>query len=82
MPCLLLIVSQSDYLIQVVDTNAHIELQTVEIQISQLLKKLTDLDLHCLLGRAYPGSAEPGLNSTYLNNLIETNFLVPKKSSE
>ena len=33
----LLIVSQSDYLIQVVDTNSHTEWQTVQIQISWLL---------------------------------------------
>ena len=48
MSCQLLIVSQSDYLIQIVDTNSHAKLQTVQIQISWLLKKPTDLDLHCL----------------------------------
>ena len=44
MPYPLLIVSQSDYLTQVVNTNSHTEWQTVQIQISWL----TDLDLHCL----------------------------------
>ena len=34
----------------------------MQIQISWLLKKPTDLDLHCLQ-RAYPGSAGQGLNS-------------------
>ena len=53
MPCPLLIFSQSDYLIQVVDINFNTEWQTVQIQISWLLKnwlllKPTDLDLHCL----------------------------------
>ena len=43
-----LIFSQSDYLIQVVVTNSNIEWQTVQIQISWLLQKPTDLDLHCL----------------------------------
>ena len=37
-----------DYLIQVFDTNSNAERQTVQIQISWLLKKPTDLDLHCL----------------------------------
>ena len=44
MPCPLLIFSQSDYLIQVVDTNSNTEWQTVQIQISWP----TDLDLHYL----------------------------------
>ena len=42
MPCPLLTISQSDSLIQVVDTNSHTEWQTVQIQ------KPTDLDVHCL----------------------------------
>ena len=48
MPHPLLIVSQSDALIQIVDINSHSEWQTVQIKISWLLKKPTDLDLHCL----------------------------------
>ena len=48
MPCPLLIFSQSDYLIQVVDTNTNTELKTMQIQISWLLQNPTDLDLHCL----------------------------------
>ena len=39
---------QSDYLIQTVDIKSHAEWQTVSIQISWLLQKPTDLDLHCL----------------------------------
>ena len=42
------IFSQSDYLIQIADINLHTEWQTVQIQISWLLQKPTDLDLHCL----------------------------------
>ena len=37
----------------------------MQIQISWLLKKQTDLDLHCLVGRAYPGSAEVALKLTF-----------------
>ena len=48
LPRILLIFSQLDYLIQVVDTNSNTDWQTVQIQISWLLKKPTDLDLHCL----------------------------------
>ena len=47
MPHLLLIVSKSDYLIWIVHINSHSEWQTVQIQISWLLQKPTDLDLHC-----------------------------------
>ena len=35
-------------MIQIVDINSHIEWQTVQIKISWLLQKPTDLDLHCL----------------------------------
>ena len=48
LPHPLLIFSQSDYLIQIVAINSHTEQQTVQIQISWLLQKPTDLDLHCL----------------------------------
>ena len=50
MPHPLQIFSLSDYLIQFVDINSHKEWQTVQIQISWLLRsqKPTDLDLHCL----------------------------------
>ena len=47
MPHPLLIFSQSDYLLPVVDTYWQTEWQTVQIQISWLYKP-TDLDLHCL----------------------------------
>ena len=48
MPHPLLIDSQIDSLIQDVDINSQTKWQTVQIQISWLLKKPTDLDLHCL----------------------------------
>ena len=56
MPCPLLIVSQSNSLIQIVDINSHSEWQTVQVQISWLLKKPTDLDLHCLQRQVISGS--------------------------
>ena len=61
MPRPLLIFSQSGYLIQIVVINLHTWWQTVQIQISWLLQKPTDLDLHCLQNRIYPGSAGQGL---------------------
>ena len=61
MPCPFQIFSQSNSLIQIVDINSHSEWQTVQIQISWLLQKPTDLDLHCLQNRVYPGSAGQGL---------------------
>ena len=54
MACPLLIFSQSDYLMQVVDMNSNTEWQTVQIQISWLLKP-TDLDLHCLQRQGISG---------------------------
>ena len=53
----LLISSQSDYLIQVCDRNSHNQWQTMQIQISWLLQKPTDLDLHCLLNQGMSCSA-------------------------
>ena len=68
MPGLFQIFSQSDYLIQNVQVSSDNEWQTVQIQISCLLQKPTDLDLHCFKGRVYPGSAEQGLiNGNNLN---------------
>ena len=55
MACLLLIFSQSDYLIQIVNINSNTEWQTVQIQISWLLQKPTDLDLHCLQKQGISG---------------------------
>ena len=55
MPCPLLIFSQSDHLIQTVDIDSHTEWQTVQIQISWLLQKPTDLDLHCLQRQSISG---------------------------
>ena len=55
MPRPLLIFSQSDYLIQIIDTNSNTEWQTVQIQ------KPTDLDLHCLQRQGIFGSAGLGL---------------------
>ena len=62
MPCPLLILSQSVYLIQVVDTNLNTEWQTVQIQISWLLQKPTDLDLHCLQRQGISGLSRTRVN--------------------
>ena len=50
-----LIFSQSDCLFQIVAISSHTEWQTVQIQISWLLKKPTDLDLHCLQRQGISG---------------------------
>ena len=55
MPCPLLIFSQSDYLIRTVAINSYIEWQTVQFQISWLLQKPTDLELHCLQRQGISG---------------------------
>ena len=55
MPHPLLIVSQSDSFIQIIYINSHFEWQTVQIQISWLLQKPTDLDLHCLQRQGIQG---------------------------
>ena len=51
----LLIFYKSDHMIQAVDTISNTEWQTVQIQISWLLKKPTDLDLHCLQRQGISG---------------------------
>ena len=64
-----LILSQSDYLIQIVDLNSHSEWQIVQIQISWLLQKPTDLDLHCLQRQGISGFSRTrvNLNLPYLH---------------
>ena len=58
---LLLLSSQSDYIIKVANTNSLTEWQTMQVQISWLLKKpLIWINTVCK-GRAYPGSAGQGL---------------------
>ena len=66
-----LIFSQSDYLIQVVDTNSNTEWQTVQIQISWLLQKPADLDLHCLKRQGVSG-----LSRTRVNNFGKCHNIV------
>ena len=55
MPGPILIFSQSDYLIGIVAINSHTLWQTVQIQISWLLQKPIDLDLHCLQKQSISG---------------------------
>ena len=65
LPYPLLIVSQSDSLIQIVDINSHTEWQTVQIQISWLLQKPDDLDLHCLQSQGISEFSRTRVNSRY-----------------
>ena len=57
MSCPPLNVSQSDAFIQIVDINSHTEWQIV-----QLLKKPTDLDLHCLQKQVISGFSKTRVN--------------------
>ena len=62
MPLPFLICSQSDYLIQLVDINSHTSWQTVQFQISWILQKPTDLDLHCLQRQDISGFSRTRVN--------------------
>ena len=42
----------------------------MQIQISWLFQKPTDLDLHCLQRQVYPGSAGQGLNWVLMESLL------------
>ena len=57
MPRLSQIFSQSDCLIRIVDLNSHTKCQTVQIQISWLLRSQLIWIYTVYKGRAYPGSA-------------------------
>ena len=64
MPCPLLIFSQSGNLVQIVDINSYTVWQTVQIQISWLLQKPTDLDLHCLQKQGLSGFSRTRVKSS------------------
>ena len=68
MPRPLLIISQLDSLIQIVDINPYTEWQTVQIQISWLLQKPTDLDLYCLQRQGLSGFSRTRVKSWGHNN--------------
>ena len=79
MACPLLIISQSDYLNQVVDQNSHAEWQTVQIQISWLLQKPTDLDLHCLRMQGISRFSRTRVNLVNINVKCRNMKKVPEK---
>ena len=66
MPHPLLIFSQSDYLIWIVAVKSHTKWQTVQLQISWLLKKPTDLDLHCLQRQDISGFSMTRVNAALI----------------
>ena len=49
----------------------------MQIQISWLRQKPTDLDLHCLQGKAYPGSAGQGLRTQIIPSVHRKSSLSP-----
>ena len=61
---LILIFSKSDFLIWIVAIDSNTYRQTVQIQISWLLKKPTDLDLHCLQKQGISGFSRTRVNIT------------------
>ena len=67
MPRPFITLSQSDSLIQIVDTNSDTKWQTVQIQISWLLQKPTDLDLHCLQRQGISGLSRTRVKSPFRN---------------
>ena len=71
MPCPL---SQSDSLIQIVDINSDTKWQTVQIQISWLLQKPTDLDLHCLQRQSISGLCRTRVKLTLPFSLFQWDF--------
>ena len=73
-----LIFSQSDYLIQVVDINSNTERQIVQNQISWLLKKPTDLDLHCLQRQGISVFSKTRINSDGFPQVQNTSFVCSK----
>ena len=76
MPCPFQIFSQLDYLIQVVDINSHTEWQTVQIQISWLLRSQLIWIYTVCKRRIYPGSAGLGLRFLFCFGFpFETNFV-------
>ena len=69
-------------MIKDVDTNSHTIWQTVKIQISWLLKKPTDLDLHWLQRQGIYGTSRPRVDfpgETWHNFLV---FLKKKKKKK
>ena len=94
MPHPLLIFSQSDYWIKIVDRNSHTDWQTVQIQISWLFQKPTDLDLHCLQRQGISEFSRTRVNDIRLsyfpnsyilglhwNNLTEAILVIARKNS-
>ena len=85
MPHTFLIFCQSNYLIQIVDINSHTEWKTVQIQISWLLQKPTDLDLHCLQRQDISGFSRTRVKSfsyvsKYFYKLNQFNIILFFKS--
>ena len=74
--------SQSDYLIQFIDRNSHIEWQTVQIQISWLLQKPTDLDLHCLQRQGISRFSRTRVNFFITKNVHEITWVKPQSPSK
>ena len=69
LPHSLLIFSQSDSLIHIVEWNSQSEWQTVQIQISWLLQKPTYLALHCLRRQCISGFSRTMVKSLRSRNI-------------
>ena len=71
-----LIFSHSDYLIPVTAINSHTIWQTVQIQISWLLQKPADLDLHCLQRWGISGFSRTRVDFKALFKIAVNNFTI------
>ena len=68
-------VSQSDSLIEIVNVNSHTKWQTVQIQISWLLQKPTDLDLHCLQRQGISGFSRTRVITFFFSFLMDIHII-------
>ena len=64
-------------MILAVDINLHTNWQTVQIQISWLLQKPTDLDLHCLQRQGISGFSRNSVNLCLNYFWMKANILDP-----
>ena len=67
MPWPFLVFSQADYLVLIVAINSQTYWQTMQIQISWLLQKPTDLDLHSLQRQGISGFSRTRINKSASN---------------
>ena len=81
MPHPFLIVSQPEYLIQIVDINSHTEWEIVQIQLSWLLQKPADLVLYCLQRQSISRLSRTRVKPTGVKNEANTVMVTEMEKS-